>query len=56
MVAKEFIDLPVPSEQAMALEDLKKLVIRSNADLKDLKKDFWKRKSSIVKVGGAAIG
>eukprot|EP00873_Tetraselmis_striata_P025823 jgi/Tetstr1/446087/TSEL_033688.t1 len=49
VVAKEFIDMPVPSEQGPALEELKKLVTRHHADLKDIKKDFWKRKSSIIK-------
>mmetsp|Transcript_15025 Transcript_15025/g.42165 ORF Transcript_15025/g.42165 Transcript_15025/m.42165 type:complete len:747 (+) Transcript_15025:116-2356(+) len=50
VVAKEFIDMPVPSDQALALDELKKLVTRFHPDLKDVKKDFWKRKSSIVKV------
>uniref|UniRef100_A0A061SJW4 Translocation protein SEC63 n=1 Tax=Tetraselmis sp. GSL018 TaxID=582737 RepID=A0A061SJW4_9CHLO len=49
VVAKEFIDMPVPSTQAMALEELKKLVMRFNPELKGLKQDFWKRKASIVK-------
>jgi translocation protein SEC63 len=49
VVAKEFIDMPVPSDQGVALEELKKVVTRYHTDLKDIKKDFWKRKSSIVK-------
>ncbi|KAG2485811.1 hypothetical protein HYH03_015521 [Edaphochlamys debaryana] len=46
--AMEFITLPTPSEQTLGLEELRKMVLRSNPDLKD-KNTFWKRKASVLK-------
>ncbi|EFJ44468.1 molecular chaperone [Volvox carteri f. nagariensis] len=46
--AMEFITLPTPSEQTAGLEELRKLVLRNNPDLKD-KNTFWKRKASVLK-------
>ncbi|GLC39388.1 hypothetical protein PLESTM_000891300 [Pleodorina starrii] len=46
--AMEFITLPTPSEQSAGLEELRKLVLRNNPDLKD-KNTFWKRKASVLK-------
>lgn len=43
----EFITLPTPSDQP--LEELRKLVLRNNPDLKD-KSLFWKRRASVLKV------
>lgn len=45
--AMEFITLPTPSDQP--LEELRKLVLRNNPDLKD-KSLFWKRRASVLKV------
>lgn len=47
--AMEFITMPTPSEQTAGLEELRKLVLRNNSDLKD-KNTFWKRKTSVTKV------
>ncbi|KXZ42319.1 hypothetical protein GPECTOR_162g134 [Gonium pectorale] len=46
--AMEFITLPTPSEQTVGLEELRKLVLRNNPDLKD-KNTFWKRRASVLK-------
>lgn len=57
--AMEFITMKTPSEQNGSLEELRKLVLRSNPDLKD-KALFWKRKGSVLKVrrrrGGVDVG
>ena len=47
--AMEFINLPTPAEHNMALDDLRKIVLRHNPDLKE-KPLFWKRKGSVLKV------
>jgi hypothetical protein len=48
------VHLSVPrsprSEQTLGLEELRKMVLRTNPDLKD-KAAFWKRKASVLKVG-----
>lgn len=41
-----------PSEQNAALDELRRLVLRANPDLKD-KPVFWKRKASVLKVWGS---
>ncbi|KAG2451784.1 hypothetical protein HYH02_003562 [Chlamydomonas schloesseri] len=46
--AMEFITLPTPSEQSYGLEELRKLTLRNNGDLKD-KPTFWKRRASVLK-------
>ncbi|GIL87084.1 hypothetical protein Vretimale_14247 [Volvox reticuliferus] len=46
--AMEFITLPTPSEQTAGLEELRKLILRDNPDLKD-KNAFWKRRASVLK-------
>ncbi|GIL50242.1 hypothetical protein Vafri_6471 [Volvox africanus] len=46
--AMEFITLPTPSEQTAGLEELRKLILRNNPDLKD-KNAFWKRRASVLK-------
>jgi len=46
--AMEFITMPTPSEQTLSLDELRKIVLRSNPDLKE-KTQFWKRKASVLK-------
>ena len=46
----EFITLPTPSDHAVPMEELRKLVLSSSPDLKD-KSAFWNRKASCLKVG-----
>lgn len=50
--AMEFITMHTPSEQNAALDELRRLVLRANPDLKD-KPVFWKRKASVLKVWGS---
>ncbi|KAK9829144.1 hypothetical protein WJX72_004149 [[Myrmecia] bisecta] len=49
VVAMEFITMPTPPEQEPALQELRKTIIRLNPELK-AKPQFWKRKSSVIKV------
>mmetsp|Transcript_2646 Transcript_2646/g.4510 ORF Transcript_2646/g.4510 Transcript_2646/m.4510 type:complete len:749 (+) Transcript_2646:96-2342(+) len=46
--AMEFIIMPTPAEQTMAIDDLRKSILRVHPDLKD-KAVFWKRKASVLK-------
>jgi hypothetical protein len=50
----EFITLPTPSDHAVPIEELRKVVLRNNQDLKD-KSAFWNRKASCLKVGGLGL-
>eukprot|EP00884_Botryococcus_braunii_P003385 jgi/Botrbrau1/13047/Bobra.0187s0009.1 len=47
--AMEYINMPTPAIQAEALDDLRKVVLRLQPDLKE-KPQFWKRKPSLIKV------
>ncbi len=47
--AMEFIVLPTPSEHVAPIDELRKMVLRFQPDLKD-KALFWKRKASVLKV------
>ncbi len=53
--AMEFITMATPSDQNAALEELRKLVLRNNPDLKD-KSLFWKRRASVLKVRSGGRG
>ena len=53
----EFILLHTPNDHSPSIDELRKIVLRSNPDLKD-KPLFWKRKASVLKVrrgGGGGI-
>ena len=58
----EFILLHTPNDHSPSIDELRKIVLRSNPDLKD-KPLFWKRKASVLKVrmrgggggGGASV-
>jgi hypothetical protein len=45
----EFIVLPTPSEHIAPIDELRKMILRSQPDLKD-KPLWWKRKASVLKV------
>lgn len=45
----EFIVLQTPSEHIAPIDELRKMVLRIQPDLKD-KPLFWKRKASVLKV------
>ncbi len=53
--AAEFIMLPTPAEHTVAIDELRKVVLRHYPDLKD-KAPFWKRKASVLKVKEGPAG